>query len=108
VCLSLGEKTIDDYLHTHGIFHEKEPAYPEGNYRADFAVKGVFIEYFGLQGNPEYEQRTKEKQRICKKHCVDLVSIFPKDLVNVATLESKLQQVLPGTLQVGPLCNEPV
>jgi hypothetical protein len=101
VCLSLGEKTIDDYLHTHGIFHEKEPAYPEGNYRVDFAVKGVFIEYFGLQGNPEYEQRTKEKQRIWKKHGVDLISISPKDLVNAAKLESRLQQVLPGSLQVG-------
>lgn len=25
VCLSLGEKTIDDFLHARGIAHEKEP-----------------------------------------------------------------------------------
>ena len=46
VCLSLGEKTIDDYLHIHGILHEKEPTYPKGNYRADFIVNGVFIRHY--------------------------------------------------------------
>ena len=97
VCLSLGEKTIDDFLHARGIFHEKEPAYPEGKYRADFDVKGVFIEHLGLQGNPEYDQKTTEKKRICRKHGVDLISICPKDLVDVTKLESKLQQVLPGS-----------
>ena len=101
MCLSLGEKTIDDYLSTRGILHEKEPTYPEGNYRADFAVKGVFIEHFGLEGNPEYDKRTEEKQRICRKHAVGLISISPKDLVSVAKLENKLQQVLPGSVQVG-------
>jgi hypothetical protein len=95
ICLSLGEKTIDDYLHTHGILHEKEPTYPEGNYRADFTVNGIFIEYFGLQGDPEYDKRAKEKQRICKQHNMALISIFPKDLVSIAKLSSKLRQVLP-------------
>src|SRR5262249_4768317 len=41
VCLSLGEKTIDDktiddLLHANGIQHKKEPSYPEENFRADF------------------------------------------------------------------------
>ena len=46
VCLSLGEKTIDDFLFSRGIRHEKEPRYRESNYRADFLVDGVFVEYF--------------------------------------------------------------
>ena len=48
VCLSLGEKTIDEFLYEHGIYHEKEPRYPEGNYRGDFKIGMAFIEYFGL------------------------------------------------------------
>jgi len=31
-CLSLREKTIDDYLHRRGIEHHREPKYPESNY----------------------------------------------------------------------------
>lgn len=93
VCLSLGEKTIDDYLYLHGIHHEKEPRYPEGNYRGDFKVGEIFIEYFGLTGNPDYDAKTKEKIRLCKKHRIVLVAIYPQDLVNQQTLEKKLLAV---------------
>jgi hypothetical protein len=90
VCLSLGEKTIDDLLHARGFAHEKEPRYPEGNYRADFAVGDVFIEYFGLAGNADYDARAKLKQRICRKHGIKLISIYPADLVSAKKLENKL------------------
>jgi len=73
VCLSLGEKTIDDLLHSHGITHEKEYPYPERDFRADFLVDGVFIEYFGLTGDPDYDAKTRLKQRICKKHEIKLI-----------------------------------
>ncbi len=92
LCLSLGEKTIDDFLYAHGIHHEKEPRYPEGNFRGDFKVGETFIEYFGLAGNPEYDTRVKEKMRICKKHNITLVAIYPQDLVSREKLESKLAQ----------------
>ncbi len=90
VCLSLGEKTIDDFLHIHAVAHEKEPRYPEGNYRADFNVGRVFIEYLGLAGNSEYDTKTKEKTRLCKKHGITLVAIYPEDLVSRKKLENKL------------------
>jgi hypothetical protein len=95
VCLSLGEKTIDDFLHSRGIGHEKEPHYPEGNFRADFLVDGVFIEYFGLKGDPEYDAKTRLKQRICKRHGIKLISIYPSDLVSVKRLNRKLLGELP-------------
>jgi len=47
-CLSLGEKTIDDWLYVRHVAHEKEPRYPIGAYRADFRVGAVLIEYFGV------------------------------------------------------------
>lgn len=90
ICLSFGEKTIDDFLFLHNIQHKKEPFYPEGQYRADFDVNGVFIEYFGLKGNPEYDEKTKLKQRLCKKHGIKLISIFPNDLMSASRLKNKL------------------
>jgi hypothetical protein len=94
VCFSLGERTIDDFLHARGITHDKEPSYPETNYRADFAVNGILIEYFGLQGDPDYDNKMKEKQEICKKYDMSLISIYASDLVNTARLESKLRIIL--------------
>jgi hypothetical protein len=94
VCLSLAEKTIDDFLSTRGIPHKREIKYPVGNFRADFSIKGIFVEYFGLIGNVEYETKMKFKQNLCKKHNVQLISIFPQDLVSVRTLEKKFSAVL--------------
>lgn len=94
ICLSLGEKTIDEYLYTNGIHHEKEPKYPEGNYRGDFKVGATFIEYFGLTGNPDYDAKTKEKIRLCKKHNIILVAIYPQDLVIQQKLERKLSVLI--------------
>jgi hypothetical protein len=90
VCLSLREKTIDDLLYALGIPHEKEPRYPEGNFRADFVVNGVFIEYFGLTGAADYDAKTRLKQRACKRHGIKLISIYPGDLVSSKKLEAKL------------------
>jgi hypothetical protein len=92
--LSLGEKTIDDLLHANGIQHKKEPSYPEGNFRADWIANTVFIEYFGLAGDQDYDLRTKEKQRLCKKHGIKLISIYPADLVSSKKLESMLLKAL--------------
>ena len=90
VCLSLGEKTIDDFLFLSGNPHDKEPRYPEGNYRGDFRVGNTFIEYFGLAGDAEYDTKTKKKIGICRKYGIALIAIYPQDLVSQKQLESKL------------------
>ena len=92
-CLSLGEKTIDDYLYKRGIAHHKEPKYPEGNYRADFLVGDVFIEYFGLAGDSGYDVKTEEKRRLCKEHGIKLVALYPKDLITISKLEKRLSEL---------------
>jgi len=94
VCLSLGEKTIDDFLYRHNIPHEKEAAYPESNFRADFSVGDFFIEYFGLTGDTKYDLKTKEKEELCRRHGIRLISIYPEDLISMKSLESKLKNVL--------------
>jgi hypothetical protein len=90
VCLSLGEKSIDDYLFDNAIPHSKEDHYPQSNLRSDFTVKGVFIEYFGLAGNEKYDKKTKEKKDICRRNNIPLIAIYPRDLVNIGTLKKKL------------------
>jgi len=90
VCFSLGEKTIDDFLFDHNIEHKKEPRYPEGNYRADFLVGKIFIEYFGFAGNPDYDKRMREKISICNKRGISLIELYPKDLMGLESLSKKL------------------
>jgi hypothetical protein len=90
MCFSLGEKTIDDILHALEIPHEREPIYPESGFRADFLVNGVFIEYFGLAGDANYDEKSKEKRRLCQTHGIKLISILPRDLVSSRKLETLL------------------
>lgn len=92
-CFSLGEKTIDDYLCKRGIVHRKEPKYPESNFRADFLVGDVFIEYFGLAGDSGYDIKTEEKQRLCKEHGIKLIALYPKDLITMSKLEKRLSEL---------------
>jgi hypothetical protein len=93
VCLSLAEKTIDDLLTEMGIAHEKEVPYPEGRYRCDFVCEGVFVEYFGLSGDADYDEKTKAKQKLCKQLGLRLVAIFPEDLSSGSTLKKKLESI---------------
>lgn len=93
-CLSLGEKTIDDTLFSLGISHEKEPRYPVQQYRADFLVNGTFIEYFGLAGDSDYDERTRIKKEICLRHGLRLIALYPNDLMNSVRLEKKLLALL--------------
>lgn len=94
ICYSLAEKTIDDFLYAKGIIHDKEPKYPEGNFRADFKVNNVFIEYFGLMDDENYKLKAEYKKEICKKHNIKLISIYPNDLANQSKLKKKLLDFL--------------
>ena len=94
ICRS--EKTIDDAMFSLGISHEKEPRYPEQQYRADWIVNGVFVEYFGLASDPEYAKRIDIKKQICLRHGRRLVALYPRDLVDSDRLERKLLAILVG------------
>ena len=87
-CLSLGEKTIDDWLYSNMIPHEKEPIYPGGYLRADWKVSKFFIEYWGLKGQEDYDKKILIKREIAKEYGIPLIEIYPKDLPN---LETKLK-----------------
>lgn len=97
MCYSLGEKSIDDYLFQRDIEHTREPHYPGSNLRADFEVSGTFIEYFGLEGNPEYDRKSRAKIALATKNGLDLISVYPRDLANRDRLARKLLPLLPAS-----------
>lgn len=80
LCLSIGEKMIDDWLSAHGIPHDREPPWPEGRMRGDFLVGKTFIEYFGLLGDPDYDAKILLKKNMAQRHGIRLISIYPGDI----------------------------
>ncbi len=92
VCLSLGERTIDDLLTDLGIAHTREPPYAESRMRGDFKIGNVIVEYLGLSGDPDYDQKTDRKIAFAKANGIQLLLIRPRDLVNVGSLARKLRE----------------
>lgn len=90
VCLSIGEKTIDDLMFAAGIEHTKEPPYPEGRMRADFKVGQTLVEYFGLAGNADYDAKIKLKRAMAAEHEVPLIEVYPADLAEPSDLLTRL------------------
>jgi hypothetical protein len=90
VCLSIGEKTIDDLMYAAGIEHTKEPAYPEGRMRADFQVGSSLVEYFGLAGDDAYDAKIELKRRLAATHELALIEVYPGDLADAPALVARL------------------
>ena len=66
---SFGEKVIADFLFEHDITYRYERNFwwDGVNYRPDFTVftgdnQGIVIEYFGLEGDPDYDAMSDEKR----------------------------------------------
>ncbi|MDF1512381.1 MAG: hypothetical protein P1S60_01095 [Anaerolineae bacterium] len=90
LCLSLGEKAIDDWLTEHGIAHEKEVFYPFDEKlnpnelsRTDWNIGNIYIEYAGLMNIEEYANKMNKKIQLAKKNNLQLIVIEPKDLFNL-------------------------
>jgi hypothetical protein len=84
---SQGEKIIDDWLHGHGVRHKYEPAIEiiGGQIIPDFVVYSrsgapIYIEYWGLLNEPNYDQRRREKTRLYAQNNLSLIQIVPDDL----------------------------
>ena len=91
LCLSIGEKTIDDLMYAAGIEHTKEPPYPEGRMRADFKVGDTLVEYFGLAGDADYDAKIELKRVQAAKHGFALIEVYPADLADASALTARLE-----------------
>lgn len=66
---SFGEKVIADFLFEHNISYkyEKNHIWNDINYKPDFTLpfsdnQGVIIEYFGLEGDQDYDEMSESKR----------------------------------------------
>jgi len=66
---SYGEKAIADFLFEHAVpyWYEHNHGWGKNTYRPDFTIpkdakSGVVIEYFGLAGDPDYDEQSKDKR----------------------------------------------
>jgi hypothetical protein len=87
---------IDDWLHTHNIQHVYEQKLPiRENAICDFYLPQhkVYIEYWGLEDNPNYAQRKREKEEIYKRHSMQLISVTDAEIKNLE--DSMVRLLLP-------------
>lgn len=85
---SFGEKVIANALFEHGIEYKYESNFRWGgvNYRPDFKIPigskgGVIVEYFGLEGDADYDRMSQEKRRFwAERDEWTFVEFSPTDL----------------------------
>jgi len=87
---SYGEKLIADFLFEHGVAYkyERNHWWNDINYRPDFTIfktpkSGVIIEYFGLKGDPDYDESAERKREYWRnKPDWALIEFDPGDIVD--------------------------
>ena len=83
---SFGEKVITDFLFEHDIIYRYERNFwwNGRNYRPDFTIgenRGIVIEYFGLEDDPDYDAMSEEKRNYWRnKPNWRLIEFSPNDL----------------------------
>lgn len=85
---SYGEKLIADFLFEHDIPYKYEKNYWWNgiNYRPDFTIfqsasSGVVVEYFGLLGDPDYDEQMEEKRNFWRGNSSwRLLEIAPRNV----------------------------
>ena len=94
---SKGELIIDNWLYRNGIIHANEHRIQRDNdyLMTDFYLSksNVYIEFWGLINDTAYKQRKEEKIKFYRRHNLNLIELFPRDLSMISEiLKSKLAQ----------------
>lgn len=92
---SRAEAMIDNYLYENRLVHAYERRLPiEEEVFSDFYILNgkVFIEYWGMEGNSDYDKRKKEKLEIYAQNQFNLIELTDKDI-------ERLDDVLPPKLR---------
>ncbi len=109
---SYGEKVIADFLFEHDVPYKYERNHWWGglNYRPDFTVfqtgkSGAIIEYFGMQGDPDYDEMSEAKRDYwARKPNWVLLEFSPRDIT--ANGVEAFRERLKGSLEeLGVPCN---
>lgn len=88
------EARIDDWLFSNSIVHVpgKELPFPGVDRKCDFYLPryDVYIEYWGLAGQENYDRAMKDKLHLYDKHRLNLVQIYPKHMKYLPEILPKL------------------
>lgn len=98
LCLSMYELHFANMLEKYDISYETEQMYKkhlktDKTYRFDFTIdfqnKKYFIEIFGYTNNAKYDEKTKEKIKICKDNNFLLIEFYPEEVTSDLALLHK-------------------
>ena len=89
-CFSRYELLFVNYFYDNNIEYEKEIWYKkvipnfERDWRFDFYLPqhDIYVEFFGITGNDKYNKRVIEKQNVCVENNINLLSLFPQDIID--------------------------
>ena len=80
------------FLEKYNIRFYKEEMYKKyikgfnKGYKFDFTLhidnKVLFVKIFGITGNKNYDNKIKEKIKLCKENNLNLLSLYPNDIIN--------------------------
>jgi DNA helicase-4 len=86
---SFGEREIANALFEHDVryLYERNHRWNGVNYRPDFTIfhadGGVIIEYFGLEGDPDYDEMSEDKRKYwARRDGWTLLEYSPQDLAS--------------------------
>lgn len=95
---SKSEQRIDNILTDLGIDHLYEPPTRLSGERIlpDWYLPeyDAYIEYWGLEGQPEYDARTKRKLKLYAEHGKKVLSLEPRHFRSQKILETRIKQFL--------------
>ena len=94
VCLSMGERAIEEVLIAASIPHTREDPYTDSRYRSDFRIGQTHIEYLGLAGDPTYDAKTQRKAAHATEKGLRLLLLVPRDIVDRDRLSAQLGALL--------------
>jgi hypothetical protein len=92
ICFSKGELEVCEFLHRFGFAHSKEPPYADlaGDFEplvrhfvGDFRVGRTILEFAGLSGSKEYDQRLATKLHEAEQIGINVIVITPEMLGNL-------------------------
>ena len=106
---SWNENRIAGLLNKYGIpfIYEKPAAVIDNGqvrlwYPDYYLSYGFLIEYFGIQGNPEYDRRTRHKLQVYQENQMDVLALYQQDMGRswddhlLRRIDTMLEQRLTG------------
>lgn len=104
---SRAEMLIDNYLYHSGIVHAYERKLPiEEDCYCDFYIpqgprspQAVYIEFWGMEGDPSYADRKRKKLELYRKNEIPLIELNNEDLTNLDDVLAR--KLLKYNIKVG-------